>query len=240
MYKIAIFSDLHANLPALKAILRKIDLIGVDRIINLGDSIAIGPHPKQCMEIIRQRNIESLIGNHEEYFLHGVSKINQPAYMKDGELEHQMWTHKQLSDDIKDYINSLPYLIEVNIESIKFNFFHSPFIKVENDFTRFFNVNKFKSDDFEQYFKEFQADVFCFGHSHDFFDIIAKNRFINPGSVGCHCDEFARFTILEIHHNLLNAHHYQTPYEKNNMISDLFKLEVPEREMISKFFFGKN
>ena len=48
--KLAIFTDLHANFPALEAALLAIDKLGYDLIVHTGDAIAIGPHPAECLE----------------------------------------------------------------------------------------------------------------------------------------------------------------------------------------------
>ncbi|MDQ6973625.1 MAG: metallophosphoesterase family protein, partial [Mariprofundaceae bacterium] len=62
---VAILSDIHANLPALKATLRDIDRQGIRRIFILGDLVGYGPHPKECLELLQQRGILSLRGNHD-------------------------------------------------------------------------------------------------------------------------------------------------------------------------------
>ena len=51
--KIAIISDIHGNLEALKATLKDIEKRKVDKIICLGDIIAKGVHPKECISLIR-------------------------------------------------------------------------------------------------------------------------------------------------------------------------------------------
>ena len=65
--KIAVFSDIHANLQALEAIIEDIKKQNVDRIICLGDIISKGPNPKECLDLIIENNIEMLPGNLELY-----------------------------------------------------------------------------------------------------------------------------------------------------------------------------
>lgn len=48
--KIAVFTGVHANLPALEAALTAIDQPGCDCIVHTGDAIAIGPHPAECLD----------------------------------------------------------------------------------------------------------------------------------------------------------------------------------------------
>lgn len=63
--KIAVISDIHANLEAFVKVLDDIDKHRADRIISLGDNIGYGPDPARVMELIQQRSIESVLGNHE-------------------------------------------------------------------------------------------------------------------------------------------------------------------------------
>ena len=67
MKKIAIFSDIHGNLQALKTILEDIDRDSFDEVICLGDVVGIGPNPKECLELIIDSNIKMVKGNHEIY-----------------------------------------------------------------------------------------------------------------------------------------------------------------------------
>ena len=68
MLKIAIISDIHGNLEALKATLEDIKRRKVDKIICLGDIIAKGVHPKECLELVK-KNCEIVIqGNCDKHF----------------------------------------------------------------------------------------------------------------------------------------------------------------------------
>jgi predicted phosphodiesterase len=70
--KIAVFTDLHANYPALKAFLQHIEGDEYDKIIHLGDAIAIGPNPRECMEtLVDIANIHFVMGNHDDWYANG-------------------------------------------------------------------------------------------------------------------------------------------------------------------------
>lgn len=55
--KIAIISDIHANVYALINLLEDIDIEKVDTIICLGDLVGYGPHPNEVISMIRRRHI---------------------------------------------------------------------------------------------------------------------------------------------------------------------------------------
>jgi len=66
MSKIALISDLHANLEALQAILAHIDAQGdVESIYCLGDVVGYGPDPAAVIDLVRERSAFCLLGNHD-------------------------------------------------------------------------------------------------------------------------------------------------------------------------------
>ncbi|MET0305569.1 MAG: metallophosphoesterase family protein [Solirubrobacterales bacterium] len=63
--RIAAISDIHANLPALEAVLEAIERAGVDEIWCLGDVIGYGAEPDECTELVLGRCSLCLVGNHD-------------------------------------------------------------------------------------------------------------------------------------------------------------------------------
>jgi len=63
--RLVVLTDIHANLEAFKAILNEIGTINPDRIISLGDNVGYGADPEQVMLLLKQNNIDSVLGNHE-------------------------------------------------------------------------------------------------------------------------------------------------------------------------------
>ena len=104
--KIGVITDLHANLPALKAVLVALDAEDVDAIFHLGDAIGIGPHPGECIELLLATpNLHLVRGNHESYFLEGIPQP-QPTWMSEGEVLHQAWVRKQLGSKLQQKLRS--------------------------------------------------------------------------------------------------------------------------------------
>ncbi|STQ42505.1 Calcineurin-like phosphoesterase superfamily domain [Ewingella americana] len=64
--QIAVFSDVHANLPALKAVLEDIDARQITEIYCLGDLVDFAPWPNEVIELVRQRQIPTVMGNHDD------------------------------------------------------------------------------------------------------------------------------------------------------------------------------
>lgn len=85
--KIAIISDIHGNLEALKATLKDIEERKVDKIICLGDIIAKGVHPKECLSLIKTKCEIVLQGNCDVYFSTEHKNINE---MNEQEQKNKM------------------------------------------------------------------------------------------------------------------------------------------------------
>jgi len=64
--RLAIISDVHANLEALRAVLTDVDSVGYDHLLCLGDVVGYGPDPAACIEIVYDVCDEIVIGNHDE------------------------------------------------------------------------------------------------------------------------------------------------------------------------------
>jgi predicted phosphodiesterase len=63
--RLAILSDIHANLPALEAVLEHVEDTGVEELWCLGDVVGYGADPDRCTELVRERCDMSLVGNHD-------------------------------------------------------------------------------------------------------------------------------------------------------------------------------
>lgn len=64
--QIAVFSDVHANLPALQAVLHDIDARDITEIYCLGDLVDFAPWPNEVIALVRQRQIPTVVGNHDD------------------------------------------------------------------------------------------------------------------------------------------------------------------------------
>lgn len=70
---IAILSDIHGNFPALKAVLKKVDELGCNRIISLGDVTGYYAQPWECLDLLVEREAIQLLGNHDYYLAKGIA-----------------------------------------------------------------------------------------------------------------------------------------------------------------------
>ena len=96
-----IFSDVHANLEALEAVLD--DASNVDEVWCLGDVVGYGPDPNGCVELIRSRPHRCIAGNHDWAT---AGKLDLDDFHRDARLAN-LWNREQLTPHGVAYLNSL-------------------------------------------------------------------------------------------------------------------------------------
>ena len=107
--RIALIADIHANAPALRAALDYIDDSGVDSTLVLGDIVGYGPHPRQCIELLRSAPRCSILrGNHDHAAARGQTNANMQSFAKWA----LQWTIEQLTEDDKTWLAELPLFLE--------------------------------------------------------------------------------------------------------------------------------
>jgi predicted phosphodiesterase len=113
--KIALISDIHANLQALEAVLFDIDLLGINRIYCLGDLVGYGPQPIECLDILIERNIPTVLGNHDAYV---IGKLAENRFAEPN-LSLLKYTRKILPDHQIKWLQSLPLVIDMQIKNMR-------------------------------------------------------------------------------------------------------------------------
>jgi predicted phosphodiesterase len=111
--RVAVISDIHANLHALTAVLAEIEREQPDALWCLGDLVGYGPRPNDCCRTVRQEADLSLVGNHDLVVLGAVdvAEFNPEA----GEAAE--WTRRALSMESREYLSGLePSAVRDNVE----------------------------------------------------------------------------------------------------------------------------
>ena len=67
---VALISDVHSNIHALKAVLEDIDTLGVESILCAGDLVGYYPFPNETIALLREKNVMSIQGNHDRSVIH--------------------------------------------------------------------------------------------------------------------------------------------------------------------------
>jgi predicted phosphodiesterase len=234
--KIVVMTDVHANLPALQAALGAIRAEGYDAIFHTGDAIAIGPYPAETLELLLNTpNIHFVIGNHDAYFVHGLPNP-QPAWMSDGEVQHQRWTHARLDPELRPVLANWPLLLGVDFEGVRALFMHYALAPTGQDFQPVMREPTLA--DLDRIFDVSDAALVFYGHHHPSSDEVGRARYVNPGSLGCHTEALARYCVAEFHRGQVRIEHRSVPYDDGELLAAFERCEVPEGEFVCRAFFG--
>src|SRR5262245_47666250 len=110
----AIFSDTHANIEALTAVLEAYKFEEIDRYVCLGDTVGYGASPNECCDLIRQVVAFTILGNHDA----AVAGRMDYSYYYDAARNALDKHASQLTPDNMQWLKELPY--EVRENSITF------------------------------------------------------------------------------------------------------------------------
>ena len=168
MNKIAVISDIHGNYPALKAVLDDIDSDGIEDVICLGDIVGYYCQVNECIDMLRERKIYSLLGNHDYYMISGTCCNSRTVKMC---IDYQKTIIRQ--DNI-EWLSSLKP--EYDTRDISFR--HGGWKDAVEERLSVFDFS---------WVKDFLQKLYFSGHTH--IQGIQKNEtsgkiYCNPGSVG--------------------------------------------------------
>ncbi len=100
----AIICDVHSNLEALEAVLAEIKNHRVDRVVHLGDAVGYNANPNECIEILMNENIPSIMGNHDA----AACGLDDPQMFNYAAKQAIRWTREKLTPKHHEYLGSLP------------------------------------------------------------------------------------------------------------------------------------
>jgi diadenosine tetraphosphatase ApaH/serine/threonine PP2A family protein phosphatase len=106
--RLAVISDIHANLPALEAVLAEIEAADVDEIWSLGDVVGYGAEPDECAAVVAERCSTGLVGNHD---LGVIGELDLGAFSPTAAAAVR-WTQRAAGASTLDYLRGLRPLAE--------------------------------------------------------------------------------------------------------------------------------
>lgn len=209
---------------------------GCTMVVHVGDAIGIGPHPREVLSLLGAREVTCLMGNHDRWFAFGLPSP-RPVWMSEGELEHQQWTHAQLSQARRDIVRGWPYELEMRLGAEAITFVHY----ARRPDGEFDYLKEPTAADLDRLFCSLAADLVVFGHDHRPFDLSFRGRrFLSPGSLGCHDRAEARALVLAAMPNgEVDVERVVVPYDDTALLNDFEYRKVPEREFIRRTFITR-
>jgi predicted phosphodiesterase len=112
--RVAVFSDLHANIQAVEAVLARIDALRVDEVVCLGDIVGYNANPNEVVALLRRRGIRVVQGNHD-----AMAASNEfPADFGGLARDAIIWTRRVLHPDHRAYLGALPLRVPVGRDGV--------------------------------------------------------------------------------------------------------------------------
>jgi len=179
--RIAALYDIHANLPALEAVLEELRHAKVDQIVVGGDVLP-GPMPVETMERLRELDISAqfIVGNGDREVL-AATRGSESKTLPQFALDAIRWNAERLGEQHKQWLASWPKTLTLEIDGLgKVLFCHATPRDDNEIFTRLTAEDRLLS-----IFAGLDAAVVVCGHTHMQFDRQVGNvRVVNAGSVG--------------------------------------------------------
>lgn len=233
MIQIAVFSDVHGNLPALEAVLEDIERRGIQQKFCLGDLVDFAPWGNEVIEKIRDLNIPCLMGNHDERIAFDIRVVPLSKHSEEETsarfiaIDH---SKKNITEENKKFLSELPFHLKLNYKIGKklwnIQLVHSSLssndrylYEAEND------------EVFVNMLKESQSDTVVMGHTHlSFKKSFGHEKWaINCGSVGRSKEEnrLASYLILTMNEEEILPEIVQIDYPLEQTVQRIEESEIP-------------
>ncbi|PJJ70520.1 protein phosphatase [Diaminobutyricimonas aerilata] len=220
---IAVVSDIHGNLTALRAVLADIESRGITEIVDLGDIVGKGPRGSACVALARERCAVTVAGNWEAMLLaEGLSH------------EALLWWRDELTDADREWLAALPLVHDMELSGRTIRFLHASALSV---FTRVFAQHS--DEEFAAMFANTELtgpgpvpQVVCYGDIHNAYVRTMPGRMLlNAGSVGNPLDE-PTASYLVLHGSdgpgPFGVEFVRVPYDVEAEIAVAFELGMPD------------
>lgn len=215
--KIAVISDIHANLHALTAVVNDFSARGAEKVFALGDYAMAGAQPVETMQFVLTQSWEMIQGNTDEliaYYSENVYEQVKNAFPVMGEaLKYDACV---LPQRYKDFLKNIPKEKFVDIEGVKIHLVHgSPRKNNENIYPNM------PIENVEKMCATSDADLILCGHTHIpcGYQLESKKTVINVGSVGRSMTDNAMpcYLLLDVKNGEYTAEHVFVDYDRDTV-----------------------
>jgi predicted phosphodiesterase len=237
MARLALFSDMHGNLPAFEAVLGDIQKQGIDNLLCLGDAANFGPQPKEILERLRFLACSVVMGNTDDSLLkpRTLADVKEPDENTPFFLEVEAWCAEQLDKSDREFVRTFQPTLMLELDALKLLAYHgSP--KSYHDQI----VATTPEETLNGYFENTEAKLYAGGHTHEqFVRRYTQSRVMNPCSVGLPYifkkdgtemrPVFAEYAVLETTPEV-NITFKRVPYEFEKLAKAVRASKMPYAE----------
>jgi predicted phosphodiesterase len=238
MIRYALISDVHANLPALEAVLHDIDVrADTDAICHLGDLVGYAPWPNEVVQMLRDRAIPGVAGNYDSTvatgYKHCGCRYEDPQQEELSHLSYA-WTRAHVTGDTKRFLGGLPFRIDLRPQG---GHLAGPTIALlhGNQTLNTVYVTEDRSDDFLSKMGHAvgasRGDVVAFGHTHKPWQRIVDGvHFVNSGSVGRPKDGDWRagYVSLSVESGNVSVEFRRVAYDVDRAVHAILESTLPQ------------
>ena len=257
MDRIAIISDIHGNITALKAVISDIENKNISKIFCLGDSILKSCNSDKVIDLIKEKCEVILKGNCDD------------AITRPGIPNGKFWTRDLIGEERASFIYNLPISYDFYMSGYLIRLFHSSPFALDHIFNPMFSNknNKYSTTEIHDPMKMFEntsfigksssdpiPDIVGYGHIHTPNIVRVRNKTLfNPGSVGMpiemlndnYYDETNKFSALasyiilegNLGEKILSSISFtivRLPYDIEQEVKLLQESTMPSRNQIIK------
>jgi predicted phosphodiesterase len=229
MQRLTIFGDIHANLPALEAVLADIETRGLSPDYCLGDLVGYGTFPNEVTTTIREQKIPTIMGNYDQGVGNSSDDCGCAYTSKEAETLGKRsiaWTNQHTTADNKLYLRELPSQIPLQLDGLRVRLVHGSPRK----------INEYLFADrpdttLERLLDMAEANVLVCGHTHiPYHRILPSGRHVvNAGSVGKPKDgnPQACYLVLEANNSDLKVIFNRVAYDVERTAQAIEASEMP-------------
>jgi putative phosphoesterase len=213
--KVALLSDVHANLPALQEVLREVHRRGAEVILHAGDVLGYNPFPDDVVEAFRGEGVRSILGNHDRAVLSGdTSWFNAQA------AAAIQWTRRVAAEATRRYLEGLGTRMETSVGPRSLLMVHgSP--RDDDEYL-------YEDDVGDGIFEAVGAEVLVLGHTHVPYVVKRGNRLVvNPGSVGQPRDGDPRASFALLDPETVVAKIVRVEYDVEEVVRAVLRAGLP-------------
>src|SRR5919106_26954 len=227
--RVAVITDIHANLPALQATLAHIDALGIERVYCGGDLVGYAPQPNEVCALIAERGIPTIYGNYDYAIARDLDDCGC-AYVTphDRELGQQSveWTLAHTDARSKAFMRELPFDLHFDVGAQRVHLVHGSPRKV--------NEYLFEDKPARLYERLAAAEsdrALVFGHTHK--PWVREHGgvlFVNCGSVGKpkDGDPRAAFAVLEARGDVVAPSIHRVAYDALAVAREMRAAGLPD------------
>ncbi|CAH0283364.1 metallophosphoesterase [Chryseobacterium sp. WG14] len=234
MIQIAVFSDVHGNLPALNSVLEDIEKRGIRQKFCLGDLVDFAPWGNEVTEKIKELNIPCLMGNHDERIAFDIPVVPLSKHTEEETLARFVaidHSKKHITESNKKFLSELPFHLKLNYKIGKKHWN----IQLMHASLSSNDTYLYKSESDEVFIKmleESKSDIIVMGHTHLSFKKQFDNNSwaVNCGSVGRSKEEnrLASYVILTLDEEKIIPEIIQLSYPLDETVLKILESEIPD------------